>query len=309
MAQMHSAQQAAAPEQGNKIAKLTNLAGAAISLALVVGVGVWGYKLLVRDVSGVPVVRAAEGPMRVQPDDPGGRQALHQGLAVNAVAAEGTAEKPADRLILAPKPLELTLDDVPAAELAVARAPDDAPTETPGQPAERAEAPAELSDIDRAVQLAAAQVPQAASGATPGTTTAESTDAAAGDERETVEGGLGTSLRPQLRPASLGQVREVSAPARTGPQEVDPADIPAGTRLAQLGAFESAEIARQEWTRLSGRFAEYLEGKDRVIEKAQSGGRTFYRLRAMGFADVSDARRFCSALTAENADCIPVVTR
>ena len=30
---------------------------------------------------------------------------------------------------------------------------------------------------------------------------------------------------------------------------------------------------------------------------------------AMGFAGLSDARRFCSALVAGNADCIPVTTR
>jgi hypothetical protein len=29
----------------------------------------------------------------------------------------------------------------------------------------------------------------------------------------------------------------------------------------------------------------------------------------MGFADLGEARRFCSALVAERADCIPVVTR
>jgi hypothetical protein len=45
------------------------------------------------------------------------------------------------------------------------------------------------------------------------------------------------------------------------------------------------------------------------VQKASSGGRVFYRLRAMGFDDLGDARRFCSALVAENADCIPVVTR
>ncbi|HBS49363.1 MAG TPA: sporulation protein SsgA, partial [Rhodobacteraceae bacterium] len=33
------------------------------------------------------------------------------------------------------------------------------------------------------------------------------------------------------------------------------------------------------------------------------------RLRAMGFDDISDARRFCSALVAGGADCIPVTTR
>jgi hypothetical protein len=32
-------------------------------------------------------------------------------------------------------------------------------------------------------------------------------------------------------------------------------------------------------------------------------------LRALGFEDLADARRFCSALVAEKAECIPVVTR
>ena len=80
MADMHGAQYGAAPEQNNGFARMANLAGAAVSLALIAGVGVWGYKILVRDVSGVPVVRAAEGPMRIQPEDPGGHQALNQGL-------------------------------------------------------------------------------------------------------------------------------------------------------------------------------------------------------------------------------------
>ena len=52
-----------------------------------------------------------------------------------------------------------------------------------------------------------------------------------------------------------------------------------------------------------------MEGKRRVIQEASRGGRTFYRLRAMGFEDLSDARRFCAVLLADNADCIPVTTR
>ena len=91
--------------------------------------------------------------------------------------------------------------------------------------------------------------------------------------------------------------------------EVAADTLPAGTRLAQLGAFESPEVAREEWARLNVKFEDYLEDKDRVIQKAESGGRTFYRLRAMGFDDLNDARRFCSVLVAENADCIPVTTR
>ena len=82
-----------------------------------------------------------------------------------------------------------------------------------------------------------------------------------------------------------------------------------GTNLVQLGAYDSPDVARQEWARLEARFESFLLGKQRVIQSAQGGGRTFYRLRAVGFADISDARRFCAALTAEGAGCIPVVAR
>ena len=41
----------------NSLTDMTNLAAAALSAALIVGVGVWGYKLMVRDVTGLPVVK------------------------------------------------------------------------------------------------------------------------------------------------------------------------------------------------------------------------------------------------------------
>ena len=278
--------------------KLTNLLGALLSLALLVGVGIWGYKLMVRDVSGVPVVRAAEGPMRVQPADPGGQLADHQGLAVNSVAAQGEAAAPADRLVLAPEPLNLTLEDEPLAAL-----------EPRAEAAPTAEATETLPE-DEALQLAAVEAlaAQIAANATP---LSELAPAPAPEATATVSGGLGRSLRPRARPVSLSTTTPVAAPAQPDALalDVDPGSIPVGTRLAQLGAFESAEVARKEWDRLSAKFGTYLEGKHRVIQKAQSGGRTFYRLRAMGFADLSDARRFCSALVAERAECIPVVTR
>ena len=83
----------------------------------------------------------------------------------------------------------------------------------------------------------------------------------------------------------------------------------ASARAPKLGAYPSYEVAQSEWVRLTEQFEDYLGSKTRVIQKATSGGREFYRLRAMGFADLSDARRLCSALKAEQADCIPVVAR
>ena len=113
------------------VASAVNWVGAIVSLGLVAGVAVWGYQLVMRDANGVPVVRALEGPMRVAPDDPGGRLADHMGLAVNQVASEGEAAAPADRRVLAPRPVALAESDKPLSELRpVARL---APVETPQQ--------------------------------------------------------------------------------------------------------------------------------------------------------------------------------
>lgn len=283
-----------APENSIAFGKMANWAGAAVSLALVLGVGVWGYQLVTRDVSGIPVVRAAEGPMRIQPEDPGGNASVHQGLAVNMVAANGSAEDPADRLILAPKPIDLSEEDMALGELASVPAAQSAPaTDTP--PSENMSVEDLVASLTKDAQPLEQVEPvrmQAPEVAPP-----------------KVIGGLGTSLRPQLRPKGLQTVSTPAPAAASSALDMDAASLPAGTRLAQLGAYESAAIARKEWDRLFGRFGDYMEDKKRVIQKAESGGRTFYRLRAHGFADINDARRFCSALVAEKAECIPVTTR
>ena len=278
------------------VTRFTNISGALVSMALLVGIGQWGYEIVMRDVSGVPVVRALEGPMRDTPAEPGGREAAHQGLSVNRIAAQGATAEPPEQVIIAPPPLDLTLEDVPRAPRASAE------PSTP-EPA---------SDVHLAVARQPAratprtQAPTARSGSAAET----EPEPEAHDSSATAEGGLGRSLRPRLRPALPDPVTYALAAASATPtREVDPDSLPVGSRLAQLGAFDSAKVARAEWERLNTRLGDLLDGKRRLVQRAESGGRTFYRLRAVGFEDLADARRFCSALQAEQAECIPVVTR
>lgn len=326
MADMHMTDPARGDAASGNLASAANWLGAAMSLALIVGVSVWGYRLIMRDVSGVPVVQAIEGPMRVAPDNPGGQIARHEGLAVNDVAGSGTSAPPPDQIVLAPRPLELTDEDVPIAERAVAANLTDRETVALASLRQDAEteAPAlALSDIANADDPIKALADQIAANATPfaDLDPAPDTDVFEADTQEEVAAlgqivpasvpGVARSLRPAQRPAGL-QMASLSAPSASqvsGASEVDPDAIPAGTRLVQFGAYDSPEIAREQWTKLQARFGEYLDDKDRVIEEATSGGRVFYRLRAHGFADLSDSRRFCAALVAEGADCIPVVSR
>ena len=298
----------------NPLKRITNSAGAVTSLALIAGVAVWGYQLIVRDVSGIPVVRAAQGEMRIRPEDPGGQLAQNTGLAVNDVAAAGEATGPVDRVTLAPGPIDLTEEDQPM------------PVETvaPVQQPARLDVAAsfEATPIDVAAVLQDGEVDEIVRQLTQGVAAIdapvdESTPVLASVsvpavKAEPVVAGPGPkqSSRPQLRPRTApAVVMPASAPAPETFKDVDPGSIPAGTRLVQLGAFDTPEIARAQWARIQDKFGDYLQGKDRVVQTAESGGRTFYRLRALGFSDLNDARRFCSALVAEGADCIPVVTR
>ncbi|WP_176441062.1 SPOR domain-containing protein [Oceanicola sp. 22II-s10i] len=323
-----------------------------LSLALVLGVGVWGYKMLARDVSGVPVIRAVEGDMRIRPQEPGGVPAPNQGLSVNHVAGEGSAPLP-DRVILAPSAATLRAEDLPmgslperpavsksAAKVATAPAAETA-TETKESTGTVAE---ETDGGDTTVTRVAMEklAAQLALGVAPlSDTTPDEEETTAGAELGDVEtpaestaslDGLSRSLRPKMRPAGLSALRPAAVTAQALPSggnsaienavaaavatsaapasiDVDPATLPVGTRLAQLGAFDSVAAAKKEWDRLDTIFADFLEGKGRVVEEAASGGRTFYRLRATGFADLSDARRFCAAFVAQQTECIPVVSR
>ncbi|MGP1356606.1 SPOR domain-containing protein [Roseicyclus sp.] len=307
----------------SSLGALLNWTGALVSLGLVVGMGVWGVQLMLRDVSGVPVIQALEGPMRVAPADPGGTQAPHQGLAVNRIAEGEEAQPVPDRLVLAPPPVELQEIRFEAASTAEA-----APEAAPG-PAPRPEA----ADV-AAVATEAAGAPEAEEPVTAAETMAlidrllreaQAGDPGAAAEEAPVQlagvipasvPGVAVSLRPAVRPAAVvrsdqGRAPSVTLALASAPTtvEIAAADLPEGTRLVQLGAYDTVEVARGEWDRLAARFPDYFADRPRVIEEAASGGQTFFRLRAGGFDDLSGSRRFCAVLVAQGAACIPVTVR
>ena len=114
------------------------------------------------------------------------------------------------------------------------------------------------------------------------------------------------SLRPKIRPIVLNQIQTVNI-AQSATNELVAA-LPVGSAVVQLGAFESNSLAQIEWKRLEVLLGSVLTSKNMMVKKAESGGRVFYRLRAFGFDDLSDARQFCSAVN-DKVVCVPVVTR
>lgn len=300
------------PAGPSRIQALTNATGALVSLALVAGLGLWGYRLAVRDVSGVPVIQALEGPARIAPSDPGGELARHQGLAVNAVTAEGEAAPPPDRLMLAPRPEALTGEDAAMGALAAGA---DAPVAEPAAAADPltglplgpdGQIVDPLTTAAGPIEVIPASIP-----------------------------GVVVSPRPLARPAP-GAIRDAALPSPEGASEpasedalvaavfaavaadtdgsgagtdADPATLAPGTRLVQLGSYPSDADARAGWDEVASGYGPLMAGKRRVIEPVESGGTTLYRLRVEGFADLADARRFCAALDGAVPACVPTLAK
>ena len=79
--------------------------------------------------------------------------------------------------------------------------------------------------------------------------------------------------------------------------------LPTRGASVQLAAFESQQAAEQDWDRLAARMPGLFDGHRPNVEKAQLAGRTVYRLRTGGFADIAAATTFCGKVRAHGGDC------
>jgi hypothetical protein len=258
---------------------------AIISFTLIAGIVIWSYRLGVRDANDLPVIQAMEGAARIQPEDPGGTQAEHQGLEVNGVLANNEAPPVSAEVSNAPNATQLTEEDAAQGTLNAGE------TES----AETAEAGSVEELIAGLGEAATEPLPEA---------------------EAAVPAGAMASLRPQPRPADLDttidageevftaiEPETIAATAETGPE------IKPGDRLVQLGAFDTKEIAEEQWNAVLAANGDLLGDKQYVIQEATSGGRIFYRLRVTGFAGLEDSRAMCSALQPREVPCIPVTAR
>ncbi len=277
---------------------------AVVFLALVTAVGLWAYRLGTRDAAEVPIIRAMEGPARIQPDDPGGRTAAHQGLELNNVLAGQPAPVPrstsgAETVVT---PVALTDEDAPQGELILA-----APERPLDDPALGALDFTPDADAPGLVQPA----PDlgGAPAASPKDLVAELLQSEA--TVDAVEGSpAAAGPRPLRRPTDLRVARATApittdaAPAATGPREVT--SVSSGARLIQLGAFDSEEITRAAWAQMVARNGDLLGGKSLYIERTTSNARVFYRLRVAGFDSTAQTGQICEQLRSRGIDCIPV---
>jgi hypothetical protein len=319
-----------------RASRLVGWAGAATSVGLLAVTGAWAVDIALRDVTDVPVIRAAEGPARVAPEDPGGASAPYQGLALSEITSGGAAAPSPERIALAPEAAVLSAPSI--AERAERVAALEAAS-SPAAPASGPAAPAPAS-LAASVGTLAPQDPLTAPAAPQGVDVAMLTgpeiSGDAGPAISDVSAGVADLIaqlaaeaqvelpaaaepvaemaalvqpdaapaplvRASYRPAPRPPVWRAAAPAPAAPA------APAAGPVVQVGAFDSEALARAEWDRLAARFGPEMAGKQRLIARADgSGGRAFWRLRVVGFDGPAEADRFCSALMAARTACIPV---
>lgn len=285
-----------------------NWIGALASIGLLIGLIYWVFQLSIRDPNAVPIIRAMEGPSRAQPENPGGKQVDHQGLAVNVVQSDGNVQKPAETVVLAPDPQSLAQEDVTQSELNQIK---------PNLIPKTVDAPNPEAEIQQAIleDLEHQNTPQFLTESTEETIGHTQTLAPQpGLQTETAQGVTPQSPfapvqshLPRKRPKHLRQTFENIAAVAADPKPIS--EVQPGTRLIQLGAYDTQERAAKEWKLLAGKHSDLLGDKQHIIQTAQSGNRKFYRLRAMGFQAIDDARNLCSALLARGTPCIPVTAR
>ncbi|WP_299359419.1 SPOR domain-containing protein [uncultured Paracoccus sp.] len=231
-----------------RVARLTHYLGALVSVLLMLSLVVWGYRLVVRDVSGVPVIRAVQGESRIAPDEPGGELTDRSGLAVNAIAA-GAEANPTAEVAIAPAPTALAADDVPMGELGVAARETATTEEMPANPdeqasiavadaeaaaaADRARATADAAIVEETDTALLSNAPPAEAPVNEAVTDldgAQAQDAAITQALteagvETAPAALARSSRPAARPRAVATAPAADAPAPARAQAAA-ADVP-----------------------------------------------------------------------------------
>ncbi len=102
--------------------------------------------------------------------------------------------------------------------------------------------------------------------------------------------------------AAPAPVKPVAAKPAAAPEKRPAAPVANGASV-QLAAVSSEEAAKSEWQRLSKRLPDLLGQRRPAISKTEHGGRTLWRVRAGGFADIPQATSFCEKVRAKGVGC------
>lgn len=274
-----------------------------IALAALAGFGAVGWyaydRLGHRPAEGVaPLIRAADGPIKVRPAEPGGMRIPDRDKEVLKTPTERATEERVERLLpppeepVAPPPAEVA----PPAPI---NPPPPPVAAEPKPPSEAAMPPAPSPDeLPPAIRPApaAGEAPQAPPSAPPAKPAQEAQEAQKAHETQKAQ-----------EAAAPAPEQPEAAPAQTAAVPPPPLRA-AGAWRIQIGALRSDSDARARWQRLKRANADLLAGLDPQIERVDlgAGKGVFYRLQTGPFADQAKADALCDALKDRKLGCFVV---
>lgn len=263
--------------------KVLHSLAATASIGTLVGLVYLGMYLRPLDLDEIPIIRKSEIPLRVTPENPGGLEAEHQGFSVNIVQSDGGVAAPALRVILAPMPVGLEAEDL---------------------------TPIELSNLQKETLYKGAKNSNAIDNNEVITGVADNIKfISTGVEKEIIDVLDEIKIpRALMRPKNLtvlGNPKTLDIKDKNKAQPF----IKIGSKLVQLGAFSSYDIAESQWSKILKKHSDLLDKKDYIIQSIKSNGRGFYGLRVIGFATIKEAKSLCAALKSRKEDCFVVTAQ
>ena len=303
-------------EEDGGMKRMGMLAG---GIVLLLALGIVGWSLLGHRSGPPPVVEADGKPYRAKPENPGGMQ-IGRGEEI-LDDADGAAkgkvapgpEAPAPQALKAQiaaareeqRQAELKAAEQRAAEqramearLAAQRMPDVV------EPQPGAQKPAASMASGSASPLPDTRI-EAKKPAGPAVAAKPGQVAPAPAAKSAPVVAQAAPAKPVAQATAQPFLPPATAAGRAATAAVPAAAVPGGGKptQVQLAALGTEEAAQQEWSRLAKKMPDLLGGRKPTIQRIERDGRTFWRVRMDGFADVAQATGFCDKLRAKGAGC------
>jgi cell division septation protein DedD len=289
---------------------------AAMIIAGVAGIfASFAFKGAVSTQDEVATIRAADGPVKVQPETAAGPENPSQDATVLGgqpqqppVAAVNNVEQPSDlsaqtQMADGQGSSQLAAVGTGAAAIPVPAPPAQAQPRSPAEPQSIAELiePRKVKTVSVRPDgtVLPNDTPPAAARSVPVPAARPAAPAA------------GKAATPKTIARVATTPKQTSASANGNPQSAQstvapktkPAEASSGTFAVQLAAPASEQEARDLQARLMQKFGAELAGFQPSIQKAAVGGKPVYRVRVSGLASRDQATALCQKLHSSGGDC------
>ena len=259
-----------------------------ISIFLLGGFLYWGYSAFVQSESKVTIITAPDGPLKVLPEDPGGNLASHLGFSVNSVQESGQVAGPSAKIFLAPPAISVQESDLRSLS--------------------------GFGDSNGAIDLKSS-INDALAGIFKDTDTLSEVTFLKNlkeipIKKDIVENTTVSNsfARPEKRPVKIvSATLHQDLVAQIVLNQVKASMVDSEDELmVHLGSFKNKVLASADVENFVVRHKGYLTDKTVFLQKSETGGRSIYRMRAIGFSNTSETKKFCVIINSFGNDCIPI---